>query len=182
MSCVWRTCNPLYTGSTCNLATERCWPSSCCLAGRLSPGSSHSAQQMHVSLAVLAVLRTTIEYTLKTVQESGRAEAEGRLGDSGRDHRSSGAHLTSTVQGLGRHFQGMKGREEEWQMIVYLLYPKRLSLCPASLFILQYMVRWFTLTPQRTGIEETNLEIWLAAGVLYSGSRVRIDAPLLALG
>jgi hypothetical protein len=32
----------------------------------------------------------------------------------------------------------MEGREEEWQMNVYLLHLQRLSLFPASLFILHY--------------------------------------------
>jgi 20S proteasome subunit alpha 6 len=51
------------------------------LRAALSPGSPHIAQQTHVSLAVLAVWRMTIEYALKALQEDGRTEAEGRLGE-----------------------------------------------------------------------------------------------------
>ena len=58
------------------------------LRAALSPGSPHSAQQTHVSLAVLAVWRMTIEYALKALQEKGRTEAE-----EGAWERSSGAYL-----------------------------------------------------------------------------------------
>src|ERR1700761_3413491 len=50
------------------------------LRGALSSDSAHGSQQTHVSLAVLAVWRMTIEYALKALEEKGRAEAEGRLG------------------------------------------------------------------------------------------------------
>jgi 20S proteasome subunit alpha 6 len=51
------------------------------LRAALSPGSPHSAQQTHVSLAVLAVWRMTMEYAVKALQEKGRTEAERRLGE-----------------------------------------------------------------------------------------------------
>jgi 20S proteasome subunit alpha 6 len=51
------------------------------LRGALSSDSAHGPQQTHVSLAVLAVWRMTIEYALKALEEKGRAEAEGRLGE-----------------------------------------------------------------------------------------------------
>ena len=51
------------------------------LRGALSPDSAHGPQQTHVSLAVLAVWRMTMEYALKALEEKGRAEAEGRLGE-----------------------------------------------------------------------------------------------------
>jgi 20S proteasome subunit alpha 6 len=51
------------------------------LLAALSPGSAHGPQQTHVSLAVLAVWRMTLEYALKALQEKGRVEAEERLGE-----------------------------------------------------------------------------------------------------
>lgn len=40
----------------------------------------------------------------------------------------------------------MEGREEEWQMNVYLLHPQRLSLFPASLFRIALHVVGFAET------------------------------------
>ncbi|KAJ2935427.1 hypothetical protein H1R20_g1667, partial [Candolleomyces eurysporus] len=42
------------------------------LLSALNPGSAHGAQQTHVSLAVLALFRLTVEYAKKAVGEQGR--------------------------------------------------------------------------------------------------------------
>ena len=51
------------------------------LLAALSPSSAHGSQQTHVSLAVLAVWRMTLEYAQKALQEKGRTEAEEHLGE-----------------------------------------------------------------------------------------------------
>jgi len=45
----------------------------------LSPSTAHSSQQTHISLAVLAMWRMTLEYTQKALQEKGHTEAEEHL-------------------------------------------------------------------------------------------------------
>ena len=51
------------------------------LLAALSPSLAHGSQQTHVSLAVLAVWRMTLEYAQKALQEKGRTEAEEHLGE-----------------------------------------------------------------------------------------------------
>lgn len=51
------------------------------LFSALSPGSAHGNQQTHVSLAVLAIFRMTIEYAKKAVGDNGKIEVEERVGD-----------------------------------------------------------------------------------------------------
>lgn len=51
------------------------------LLSALSPGSAHGSQQTHVSLAVLAIFRMTVEYAKKAVGDSGKIEVEERVGD-----------------------------------------------------------------------------------------------------
>ena len=51
------------------------------LLAALSSGSAHGSQQTHVSLAVLAVWRMTLDYAQKALQEKGHTEAEERLGE-----------------------------------------------------------------------------------------------------
>jgi 20S proteasome subunit alpha 6 len=51
------------------------------LLAALSPGSAHGSQQTHVSLAVLALWRMTLEYAQKALQEKGPTQAEERLGE-----------------------------------------------------------------------------------------------------
>jgi 20S proteasome subunit alpha 6 len=74
------------------------------LRGALSPDSAHGSQQTHVSLAVLAVWRMTIEYALKALEETGRAEAEGRLGEI---IRSLPSHLL---------YKSLDGIFKEWKV------------------------------------------------------------------
>jgi len=51
------------------------------LLSALSPGSAHGAQQTHVSLAVLALFRMTVEYAKKAAPDKGKVEAEERMGE-----------------------------------------------------------------------------------------------------
>lgn len=51
------------------------------LLSALSQGSAHGAQQTHVSLAVLAMYRMTVEYAKKAVGDKGREEVEERVGE-----------------------------------------------------------------------------------------------------
>jgi len=51
------------------------------LLSALSQGSAHGAQQTHVSLAVLAMFRMTVEYAKKAVGEKGKKEVEERVGE-----------------------------------------------------------------------------------------------------
>ncbi|KAG6903323.1 hypothetical protein C0995_013076 [Termitomyces sp. Mi166 len=51
------------------------------LLSALSHGSAHGAQQTHVSLAVLAMFRMTVEYAQKAVGDKGKAEVEERMGE-----------------------------------------------------------------------------------------------------
>ena len=51
------------------------------LLAALSPGSAHGPQQTHVSLAVLALWRMTEDYAARALPETGRTEAEQRLGE-----------------------------------------------------------------------------------------------------
>jgi 20S proteasome subunit alpha 6 len=53
------------------------------LLSAISPGSAHGAQQTHVSLAVLAMFRMTVEYAKKAVgnDETGKKEVEERVGE-----------------------------------------------------------------------------------------------------
>jgi len=52
------------------------------LLSALSQGSAHGAQQTHVSLAVLAMFRMTVEYAKKALgSEKGKSEVEERVGE-----------------------------------------------------------------------------------------------------
>jgi 20S proteasome subunit alpha 6 len=51
------------------------------LLSALSPGSAHGAQQTHVSLAVLAMFRMTVEYAKKALGDKGKGEVEERVGE-----------------------------------------------------------------------------------------------------
>jgi len=52
------------------------------LLSALTPGSAHASQQTHVSLAVMAVFRMTIEYAQKAVgEDKGKRQAEERVGE-----------------------------------------------------------------------------------------------------
>ena len=51
------------------------------LLSALSPGSAHGAQQTHVSLAVLAIFRLTVDYAKAAAGDKGKAEAEERVGE-----------------------------------------------------------------------------------------------------
>jgi 20S proteasome subunit alpha 6 len=51
------------------------------LLSALNPGSAHGAQQTHVSLAVLALFRLTVEFAKKAVGEQGKGEVEDRVGE-----------------------------------------------------------------------------------------------------
>lgn len=51
------------------------------LLSALSPGSAHGAQQTHVSLAVLALFRMTVEYAKKAAPDTGKIAAEERVGE-----------------------------------------------------------------------------------------------------
>lgn len=52
------------------------------LLSALTPGSAHASQQTHVSLAVLAMFRMTVEYAQKAAgEEKGKKEAEERVGE-----------------------------------------------------------------------------------------------------
>lgn len=51
------------------------------LLSALSPGSAHGAQQTHVSLAVLAMFRMTVEYAKKALGAKGKGEVEERVGE-----------------------------------------------------------------------------------------------------
>lgn len=51
------------------------------LLSALSPGSAHGSQQTHVSLAVLAMFRMTVEYAKKALGDKGKGEVEERVGE-----------------------------------------------------------------------------------------------------
>lgn len=52
------------------------------LLSALTPGSAHASQQTHVSLAVLALFRMTVEYAQRASgDEKGKAEVEERVGE-----------------------------------------------------------------------------------------------------
>ncbi|KAF8974674.1 hypothetical protein BDZ97DRAFT_1911835 [Flammula alnicola] len=51
------------------------------LLSALTQGSAHGAQQTHVSLAVLAMFRLTVEYAKKALGDKGKGEAEERIGE-----------------------------------------------------------------------------------------------------
>lgn len=51
------------------------------LLSALSTGSAHGGQQTHVSLAVLAIFRMTMEYAKKAVGDKAKEEVEERVGE-----------------------------------------------------------------------------------------------------
>ncbi|KIY45862.1 hypothetical protein FISHEDRAFT_48513 [Fistulina hepatica ATCC 64428] len=51
------------------------------LLSALSQGSAHAKQQTHVSLAVLAIFRMSVEYAKKAIGDGGKAEVEQRVGE-----------------------------------------------------------------------------------------------------
>lgn len=71
----------------------------------LTPGSAHAAQQTHVSLAVLAIFRQTVDYAKKALgDEKGKAEAESKVGDI---IRCLPSHLI---------YKSLDGIFKEWKM------------------------------------------------------------------
>jgi 20S proteasome subunit alpha 6 len=51
------------------------------LLSALTEGTAHGSQQTHVSLAVLAMFRMTIDYAKQCIGEKGKAEAEARVSE-----------------------------------------------------------------------------------------------------
>lgn len=51
------------------------------LLSALSQGSAHGSQQTHVSLAVLALFRMSVEYAKKALGDKGKGEVEERVGE-----------------------------------------------------------------------------------------------------
>jgi len=51
------------------------------LLSALTHGSAHSAQQTHVSLAVLAMFRLTVDYAQRALGDKGKTEAEQHIGE-----------------------------------------------------------------------------------------------------
>jgi 20S proteasome subunit alpha 6 len=51
------------------------------LLSALSQDSAHGSQQTHVSLAVLAMFRMSVEYAEKAIGEKGKDEVEERVGE-----------------------------------------------------------------------------------------------------
>ncbi|KAG2013864.1 proteasome subunit alpha type 1 [Coprinopsis cinerea AmutBmut pab1-1] len=75
------------------------------LLSALTPGSAHGAQQTHVSLAVLAIFRLTVEYAKKALgDEKGKTEAEEKVGDI---IRCLPSHLI---------YKSLDGMFKEWKM------------------------------------------------------------------
>lgn len=75
------------------------------LLSALAPGSAHGGQQTHVSLAVLAMFRLTVEYAKKSLgDEKGKAEAEDKVGDI---IRCLPSHLI---------YKSLDGIFKEWKM------------------------------------------------------------------
>ena len=74
------------------------------LLSALSPGSAHGAQQTHVSLAVLAIFRLTVDYAKKAAGDKGRSEAEERVGEI---IRSLPSHLI---------YKSLDGIFKEWKV------------------------------------------------------------------
>ncbi|EJF63022.1 hypothetical protein DICSQDRAFT_56357 [Dichomitus squalens LYAD-421 SS1] len=74
------------------------------LLSALSPGSAHGAQQTHVSLAVLAIFRLTVEYAKKAAGDKGKGEAEERVGEI---IRSLPSHLI---------YKSLDGIFKEWRV------------------------------------------------------------------
>ena len=74
------------------------------LLSALSPGSAHGAQQTHVSLAVLAIFRLTVEFAKKAVGDTGKGEVEERVGEI---IRSLPSHLI---------YKSLDGIFKEWKV------------------------------------------------------------------
>jgi len=74
------------------------------LLSALSASLTHGAQQTHVSLAVLAIVRMTIDYAMKATGEKGKAEVEERVGEI---IRCLPSHLI---------YKSMDGMFKEWKM------------------------------------------------------------------
>ncbi|KAI0751300.1 hypothetical protein C8Q80DRAFT_1230574 [Daedaleopsis nitida] len=74
------------------------------LLSALSPISAHGAQQTHVSLAVLAIFRLTVDYAKKAAGDKGKAEAEERVGEI---IRSLPSHLI---------YKSLDGIFKEWRV------------------------------------------------------------------
>ncbi|KAM5532403.1 hypothetical protein V8D89_013897 [Ganoderma adspersum] len=74
------------------------------LLSALSPDSAHAAQQTHVSLAVLAIFRLTVEYAKTASGDKGKAEAEERVGEI---IRSLPSHLI---------YKSLDGIFKEWRV------------------------------------------------------------------
>ena len=51
------------------------------LLSAISHGSAHGAQQTHVSLAVLAIFRMTVQYAQKAEGDKGKEEVEDRMAE-----------------------------------------------------------------------------------------------------
>ncbi|KAF9008784.1 hypothetical protein BDQ17DRAFT_1421985 [Cyathus striatus] len=74
------------------------------LLSALTPGSAHGAQQTHVSLAVLAMFRMSVEYAKKAIGEKGKGEVEERVGEI---IRCLPSHLI---------YKSLDGIYKEWRM------------------------------------------------------------------
>ncbi|TCD70481.1 hypothetical protein EIP91_003242 [Steccherinum ochraceum] len=74
------------------------------LLSALSPGSAHGAQQTHVSLAVLAIFRLSVEFAKKAVGDAGKGEVEERVGEI---IRSLPSHLI---------YKSLDGIFKEWKV------------------------------------------------------------------
>lgn len=79
------------------------------LLSAISPNSAHASQQSHVSLAVLAIIRMTVEYAIKAVGDKGREEVDERVGEI---IRCIPSHLIyKSVDGIFKEWrQEKKGR------------------------------------------------------------------------
>ncbi|KAL4241362.1 hypothetical protein ABKN59_000121 [Abortiporus biennis] len=90
-----------YTQSTANISPPNV---SGPLLSALSQGSAHGAQQTHVSLAVLAIFRLSVEYAKKALGDAGKDEVEDRVGEI---IRSLPSHLI---------YKSLDGIFKEWKV------------------------------------------------------------------
>ncbi|KAJ7591369.1 hypothetical protein C8J56DRAFT_935335 [Mycena floridula] len=74
------------------------------LLSALAPGSPHGAQQTHVSLAVLAMFRMTVEYAIKAGGDQAKIEVETKIGEI---IRCIPSHLI---------YKSLDGIFKEWRM------------------------------------------------------------------
>ena len=74
------------------------------LLNAFNPNSYHASQQTHVSLAVLAIFRLTVEYAKKAEGDKGKSEVEERVGEI---IRSLPSHLI---------YKSLDGIFKEWRV------------------------------------------------------------------